>query len=55
MNKIDRLFAERGDKKLLSLYFCAGTPTLEGTAGVNQLLKTRSPHGWVCCKEVVIP
>ena len=32
MNKINSLFANRGDKKLLSLYFCAGAPTLDGTA-----------------------
>lgn len=41
MNKIDRLFAERGDKKLLSLYFCAGAPTLEGTAGVIRAMERR--------------
>lgn len=34
MNKINRLFAERGERKLLSLYFCAGCPTAEGTADV---------------------
>ena len=32
MNKINFLFANRGDKKLLSLYFCAGAPTLDSTA-----------------------
>ena len=32
MNKINSLFANRGDKKLLSLYFCAGAPTLDSTA-----------------------
>ena len=32
MNKINKLFAERSkDKKFLSLYFCAGCPTLDGT------------------------
>ena len=31
MNKINQLFANSKDKKLLSLYFCAGCPTLEGT------------------------
>ena len=41
MNKIDRLFTERGDKKLLSLYFCAGDPTLEGTAGVIRAMERR--------------
>lgn len=34
MNKINRLFSERGSRKLLSLYFCAGCPTLEGTGEV---------------------
>lgn len=33
-NKINRLFADNKDRKLLSLYFCAGCPTLEGTADV---------------------
>ena len=41
MNKIDSLFAERGDKKLLSLYFCAGDPTLEGTADVIRAMERR--------------
>ena len=41
MNKIDRLFAERGDRKLLSLYFCAGDPTLEGTAEVIRTMERR--------------
>lgn len=41
MNKIDRLFAERGDKNLLSLYFCAGTPTLSGTADVIRAMERR--------------
>ena len=33
-NKINNLFENSKDKKLLSLYFCAGCPTLEGTADV---------------------
>lgn len=33
-NRINRLFSERGDRKLLSLYFCAGCPRLDMTAGV---------------------
>ena len=41
MNKIDRLFTERGDKKLLSLYFCAGDPTWEGTADVIRAMERR--------------
>ncbi len=31
MNKINRLFNENKDRKLLSIYFCAGCPTVEGT------------------------
>lgn len=42
MNKINKLFAGRGDRKLLSLYFCAGCPTLEGTGDV---LKAMESHG----------
>lgn len=41
MNKIDKLFAERGDRKLLSLYFCAGDPTFEGTADVIKAMERR--------------
>ena len=41
MNKINRLFAERGERKLLSLYFCAGCPTLEGTADVIRTMERR--------------
>lgn len=41
MNKINRLFAERGERKLLSLYFCAGCPTLEGTAEVIKTMQRR--------------
>ena len=41
MNKITRLFNERGDRKLLSLYFCAGTPTLDSTAEVITTIQKR--------------
>ena len=41
MNKINQVFANRGDKKLLSLYFCAGTPTLEGTGEVIKTMQRR--------------
>ena len=41
MNKIDKLFAERGDRKLFSLYFCAGDPTLDGTADVILAMERR--------------
>lgn len=40
-NRINQLFANRGDKKLLSLYFCAGCPTLESTADVILTLQQR--------------
>lgn len=42
MNKINKLFAGRGNRKLLSLYFCAGCPILEGTGDV---LKAMERHG----------
>lgn len=38
MNRIDRLFAA-DPKGLLSIYFCAGAPTLEGTADVIKALE----------------
>ncbi len=41
MNKINKLFAQRGDRKLLSLYFCAGHPTLDGTGEVIKTLERR--------------
>lgn len=34
MNKINQLFSQRDDRKLMSLYFCAGCPTLDGTGEV---------------------
>ena len=34
MNKINKLFSESTNHKLLSLYFCAGCPTLENTGDV---------------------
>ena len=42
MNKINQVFSKRGDRKLLSLYFCAGCPTLEGTGDV---IKSMARHG----------
>ena len=39
MNKINQVFANRGDRKLLSLYFCAGCPTLNGTAEVIKAME----------------
>ena len=42
MNKINKLFAEQAkDKKFLSLYFCAGCPTLEGTGDVILTMQRR--------------
>ncbi len=41
MNKINNVFANRGDRKLLSLYFCAGAPTLESTASVIMAMQNR--------------
>lgn len=41
MNPINALFAQRGDRKLLSLYFCAGYPTLDGTGEVITTLLRR--------------
>lgn len=51
MNKINKLFSENKDKKLLSLYFCAGSPTLEGTANVIKTLERRG----ISMIEVGIP
>ena len=51
MNKINSLFANSTDQKLLSLYFCAGSPTLEGTADVILALQRRG----IAMIEVGIP
>ena len=51
MNKINSLFANSTDQKLLSLYFCAGSPTLEGTADVILTLQRRG----IAMIEVGIP
>ena len=51
MNKINQIFAQRGDKKLLSLYFCAGCPTLEGTDDVILAMQRRG----IAMIEVGIP
>ena len=41
-NKINKLFAEQAkDKKFLSLYFCAGCPTFEGTTDVILTMQRR--------------
>lgn len=41
MNKINELFANKGDRKLLSLYFCAGCPELECTGEVIKTMERR--------------
>jgi len=51
MNKINKLFTERGERKLLSLYFCAGSPTLDSTADT---IKAIERHG-IDMIEVGIP
>ena len=51
MNKINKLFSENKNHKLLSLYFCAGAPTLDGTADV---IKTMEKRG-ISMIEVGIP
>ena len=51
MNKINSLFNNRGEQKLLSLYFCAGAPTLDGTADVILTMQRRG----IAMVEVGIP
>ena len=41
LNKINQLFTTRGDRKLLSLYFCAGAPTLDSTTSVIKAMQAR--------------
>ena len=41
MNKINQVFSARGDRKLLSLYFCAGIPTLNSTGDVIKTMERR--------------
>ena len=50
MNRINQLFASKSEK-ILSIYFCAGHPTLEGTADT---IKKLEQHG-VDMIEVGIP
>ena len=51
MNKINSLFANSKDKKLLSLYFCAGAPTLDSTADVILTMQEKG----ISMVEVGIP
>ena len=41
MNPIDNIFSENTNRTLLSLYFCAGAPTLDSTADVILTLQRR--------------
>ena len=41
MSKINKLFSQSKDRKLLSIYFCAGCPTIGGTADVIRTLERR--------------
>ncbi|MDR0892658.1 MAG: tryptophan synthase subunit alpha [Mediterranea sp.] len=50
MNRINQLFSS-DRRELLSIYFCAGTPTLDGTADV---IRTLERHG-VDMVEIGIP
>ena len=50
-NKLNQLFEQRKDQKLLSLYFCAGCPTLEAT---GEVIKTMQRRG-IAMIEVGIP
>ena len=51
MNKINQLFTNSKDKKLLSLYFCAGAPTLDSTADTILTMQDRG----ISMIEVGIP
>jgi tryptophan synthase alpha chain len=51
MNKINQLFATCGDRKLLSLYFCAGCPTVDS---VPSVIMSMQNHG-IDMIEVGIP
>ncbi len=50
MNRINQLF-ESGKRNLLSIYFCAGAPTLDGT---TEVIKTLEANG-VSMIEIGIP
>lgn len=50
MNRINQLFADN-KKNLLSIYFCAGAPTLDGTANV---IRTLAANG-ISMIEIGIP
>lgn len=39
MNRINRLFADKGSKRILSIYYTAGYPTLESTVDIAETLE----------------
>lgn len=39
MNKINSLFADKGDKRILSIYYTAGYPTLDSTLDIAESLE----------------
>ncbi len=51
MNRINQLFSDNSHRKLLSLYFCAGCPTLDGTGDVILAMQ----HHGIDMIEVGIP
>ena len=51
MNQINQLFVNSKDEKLLSLYFCAGCPTLDSTTDVILAMQRRG----IAMIEVGIP
>ncbi len=51
MNKINQLFENNQDRKLLSLYFCAGSPALDSTGSVLKAMQ----DGGIDMVEVGIP
>lgn len=51
MNKINQLFENNQDRKLLSLYFCAGSPTLNSIGSVLKAMQ----DGGIDMVEVGVP
>jgi len=39
MNRLNELFANRGDKRILSIYYTAGYPTLDSTVEIAEILE----------------
>ena len=50
MNRINQLFASKPEN-LLSLYFCAGAPTLDGTADVIRVMQQKG----IAMVEIGVP